>query len=77
MRFSFRISRNECSSFYQDTKNEELDLVEGSVPSEAVKEAAHEVRSGDEGAPAAPGVMTPPVGKKLWMMVIHLNLLAP
>jgi hypothetical protein len=38
-------------------ENEEQDLVEGSAPSEAEKEAAHGIRATDVGAPAIQGVM--------------------
>jgi hypothetical protein len=62
-----------AGDFHQDAENEELNLVEGSAPCEAEKEAVHGVAAADMGAPATPGVMAPPVGKKkgkLWMMEI-------
>jgi hypothetical protein len=45
-------------------ENKELDIGEGSAPSEVEKEAAHGVIAGDVGAPATPGVMTTPVEKR-------------
>jgi hypothetical protein len=54
-------------------KNDRLDIVDGSTPSETEKEAAHRAGAGNVKAPAIPGVM-PHRGKKkneenLWMMV--------
>jgi hypothetical protein len=51
----------------------ESDLAEGSAPSEAKKQAAHEVSDRNVGAPATPGVMAHRGKEKneenLWMMV--------
>jgi hypothetical protein len=50
-----------------------MDIVEGSSPSEAEKEAPHRVRTGDVGALATPGVMAHHGKEKnkenLWMLV--------
>jgi hypothetical protein len=41
--------------FYRASKNEWLDIVEGSAPSETKEEPARRVRAGDVGAPATLG----------------------
>jgi hypothetical protein len=44
-------------NFQLVTKNDGLDIVEGSAPSKVEKEAAHRVRAGYVEALATPGVM--------------------
>jgi hypothetical protein len=44
--------------------NKELDVVEGSAPSETKKETVHGVRAGFVGAPATPGVIAPLLGER-------------
>jgi hypothetical protein len=42
------------SNSWKVTKNEEMDLVEGTASSDMEKEIAYGVRASNEGAPAAP-----------------------
>jgi hypothetical protein len=78
MRFSERRSRKNGRNFQWVTKNQGLDIVEGSAPFETEKEIADGVGAGNVGALATRHSYAPTVGKeKLWMMVMHLDLLAP
>jgi hypothetical protein len=59
----FQREGRETSSwnFKRATKNEEMDLVEGTAPSETEKEIVHGVRAGNVRAPATPGITAPTV----------------
>jgi hypothetical protein len=52
-----------CRISYPITKEQELDVVEGSAPSETEKEIVHGVGVGNVGPPATPDSFAPTVEK--------------
>jgi hypothetical protein len=61
--------------FHQTAENVSLDIVEGSASSKMIEGAAHRVRAIDVGALTTPRIL--PHRWKRWMMVVHLDRLAP
>jgi hypothetical protein len=62
--------------FHQDLRNEGLDVVEESAPSETGKETAHRIEAGNVGALVTLGSFAP-TDRKSRMKVINLRGLAP